>query len=31
MDEQVTVDLEGYLLEDGETTYYTLNGEEPEL
>ena len=28
MDEQVTVDLEGYLQEDGETTYYTLDGEE---
>lgn len=28
MDEQVTVDLEGYLQEDGETTYYALDGEE---
>lgn len=28
MDEQVTVDLEGYLQEEGETTYYTLDGEE---
>ena len=28
MDEQVTVDLEGYLQEDGETIHYTLDGEE---
>lgn len=28
MDEQITVDLEGYLQEDGETTYYALDGEE---